>query len=148
MAAKHGYSEWTEREDHYVLSNRTRLTPAMMAEDLGRSLASVQSRIKTLRGKGIQIASVPAGRRSLAEAAKMTSDKWLTEPDVPLAVERETLRDEIAAYLKSQIEIRRLTIAQAFDLTEKLKYRVVHAPADQLRGYLTMRVDEIVKRAA
>jgi hypothetical protein len=78
----------------------------------------------------------------------MTSDKWLTEPDVPLSVERETLCDEIAAYLKSQIEIRRLTIAQAFDLTEKLKYSVVHAPAEQLRGYLTMRVDEIVKRAA
>ena len=148
MAKKHGYCEWTEREDHYVLSNRTRLTPAMMAEDLGRTLASVQSRIKTLRGKGIQIAAVPAGRRSLAEASKMTSDKWLTEPDVPLAVERETLRDEIAAYLRSRVEIRQLSVAQAYDLAERLKYSVVHAPAEQLRGYLTMRVDEIVKRAA
>lgn len=149
MATSYGNQVWTPREDHYLLTHASKYTSAMIAADLNRTAESVRYRIKRLRQQGVKVATIPAGRRYQDEQTEVTrSNAWVTEPEIKSITERDILRDEISAYLRSQVERRQLTVAQAYDLAEKLKYSVIHAPEAKFRSYLTMRVDEIVRRAA
>ena len=71
---------WTATDDHYLLTGSRRLTPAMLAEDLGRTVGSVNARLKMLRARGLSpsqltdaapaVYAIDADRAAIAEGVR------------------------------------------------------------------------------
>lgn len=139
---------WSEAEDHYLISNRDKLTPRMMADDLERSLVSVQSRIKELRKMGVTIAKVPVGRPSKRVTPPTDVVQLVTDPALPLSLERDMLADEVSRHLAMQVDRYRLDAKTAADLFRRIQRNVIQAPEHAFSRYSRMSVDEIVRRAA
>lgn len=49
---KNNFSRWTKEDDDFVVENYTKMSHSKIAKSLGRSTASVQSRVGILRGAG------------------------------------------------------------------------------------------------
>jgi hypothetical protein len=143
MARNRGAMDWTQKEDHYLLSNIARLTPRMIGEDLGRTQSAVESRVKTLRRKGVKIAYVPSGRRHV-KGVDLDTNRLTTEPELTLSTERLVLRDEIASYLASLITSKRLTMDTATKAVEKIRTSILQASDDQFHRAASRRVADVV----
>ena len=71
---------WTAADDHYLLTGSRRLTPAMLAEDLGRTVVAVNARLKMLRARGLSpsqltdaapaVYAIDADRAAIAEGVR------------------------------------------------------------------------------
>lgn len=130
-----------------MLANISRLSPGMIGEDLGRTKSSVESRVKTLRRRGVKIAYVPAGRRNTV-GVDLSVNRLTTEPELSPSSDRQVLREELAAYLANEVNARRMLAKVAFSLVGKLKRRVLNAPDHELKRYLAMPVVAVVKEVA
>ena len=71
---------WSPQDDHYLLTGSRRLTPAMLAEDLGRTVGAVNARLKMLRARGLSssqltdaepaVYAIDADRAAIAEGVR------------------------------------------------------------------------------
>lgn len=138
--------EWTEAEDRRLMAGYAHLTAAMLAEDMGRTKGAIDTRIRKLRARGWNITAMPRGRGRQRQAESARAE--VKDPELSIDADRQVLRDEIAKYLKTEIEARRLDMDHAGQLVEKLKTSVLSAPANKLARYLAMPVAKIVREAA
>lgn len=89
---------WSLQDDHYLLTGSRRLTPAMLAEDLGRTVGSVNARLKMLRARGLSpsqltdaapaVYAIDADRAAIAEGVRdfLASEVRLGRRSLPDAV--------------------------------------------------------------
>ena len=89
---------WTATDDHYLLTGSRRLTPAMLAEDLGRTVGAVNARLKMLRNRGLNpsqltdaapaVYAIDADRAAIAEGVRdfLASDVRLGRRSLTYAV--------------------------------------------------------------
>lgn len=89
---------WSLQDDHYLLTGSRRLTPTMLAEDLGRSVGAVNARLKMLRHRGLNpsqltdaapaVDAIDAERAAIAECVRdfLASEVRLGHRSLPDAV--------------------------------------------------------------
>ena len=89
---------WSPQDDHYLLTGSRRLTPAMLAEDLGRTVGAVNARLKMLRHRGLNpsqltdaapaVDAIDAERAAIAEGVRdfLASEVRLGHRSLPDAV--------------------------------------------------------------
>lgn len=138
--------EWTEAEDRELVAKYAHFTVAMLAEDMGRTKGAIDTRIRKLRARGWDIRAMPRGRGRQRQAEAVRAEQ--KDPELSIDADRQVLRDEIAKYLKTEIEARRLDMDHAEQLVEKLRTSVISAPANKLARYLAMPVAQIIREAA
>jgi DNA-binding Lrp family transcriptional regulator len=137
---------WSEADDRYLVENYIKFTAAMLAEDLGRSVEAVNSRLRRLKRSGMQIGAMPRGRgrSKLAEAARAE----VKDMDVSLASEREAMRDEVMAYLSEQVKRKALDLDKAKAIAQSIRQNVLQAPEWRFKRYAQKPVAVIVQEAA
>lgn len=138
--------KWTEADDRELMACYQSLTSAMLAERFGRSKGAIDTRIRRLRERGWKIDAVPSGRGRQRQAEQARAEYKV--PDLSLETDRQVLRDEIAKYLKAEIEAKRMDMDRARKIVDKLKASVIAAPPNKLARYLAMPVARIVSEAA
>ena len=106
MAGAFKGRKWTVQEDRQLLEElrkpaRSRLTYAMLSEDLGRTKESVRKRMEWLqqRGNPATVVQTPSQRE----------------------INRQATKDELTIYLKCLVESKRMTLDAAVDVLEKLR---------------------------
>lgn len=119
----------------------------MIGEDLGRTECAVGSRIKKLRGRGKPLPAIPAGRRP-TKGIDLDGNRVETEPVLSDRAEREAMRDEVIAYLRTQVMTRRLSIKRAKELVQTINTSVLKAPDWRFEQYCRKPVAVIVQEAA
>ena len=148
MAANHSTPRvWSEAEDHYLLTNITRLSPRMIGEDLGRTECAVGSRIKKLRGRGKPLPAIPAGRRP-TKGIDFDANRVETEPALSDRAERKAMRDEVQAHLRHLVATHKLSQERATEIGETISQSVLQAPEWRFQRYAMKPVAVIVQEAA
>lgn len=140
MGCKPSDRPWTVADDRYLFQNRAKLTNRMMAEDLGRTRNSVETRIRRLKAKGYSLTNLPTG--DIRQANPISEPKKIS--DVSIAAEREAMRDEVAAYLQYQIDTQKLTIERAFEVSASISQSVLKLPDMRFKRFCSKSIQAIV----
>ena len=140
MGCKPSDRPWTVADDRYLFQNRAKLSNRMMAEYLGRTRNSVETRIRRLKAKGYSLINLPTG--DINQANPISEPKKIS--DVSIAAERDAMRDEVVAYLKAQVEKKYITMMQANQLAQAISRNVLKLPDMRFKRFCRKSIQAIV----
>lgn len=122
---------WSPADDYYLIHHCHQYTPAMLAEDLGRTPGAIEGRLRVLRQRGT-LERVRAGK-----AASVN----------PMSLERCAVAESVREYLAHQVRVRRLSLEQAVELAARIK-ELLQMPDDELQTRLNWPVTRWVEAVA
>ena len=114
---------WTATDDHYLLTGSRRLTPAMLAEDLGRTVGGVNARLKMLRHRGLNPSQ-------LTDAAPAVD---------AIDAERAAIAEGVRDFLASEVRLGRRSLPDAVAVAARVKTALQADSALQSRVNWTVR---------
>ena len=115
---------WTAVDDHYLLTGSRRLTPAMLAEDLGRTVVAVNARLKMLRNRGLNPSQ-------LTDAAPAV---------YAIDADRAAIAEGVRDFLASEVRLGRRSLTDAVAVATRVKATL------QADSALRSRVNWTVRR--